>query len=202
MNCWSILEFTENFGANGAALYIVDYSSVIVNDNTSLFFQYNTASNHGGAIYSEARTQTRGYCFIKHNNSSLEPNEWKTNVSFSENRASMGNSIYMNSVQSCVWPKYNKNSTFCWKGWSFLSSNSCLYELRSGPAYVTYNGPAKHTVYPGECIQTSAVFDDWDNDITDQTNLQVNVLSGTIRAISYNEPDWSVYIWISQYPIL
>ena len=83
-----------------------------------------------------------------------------------------------------------------------MSSNSCLYELRSGPAYVTYNGPAKHTVYPGECIQTSAVFDDWDNDITDQTNLQVNVLSGTIRAISYNEPDWSVYIWISQYPIL
>ena len=33
------------------------------------------------------------------------------------------------------------------------------------------------------------VFDDWGNNITAQTSLQVNVLSGGIRAISYNEPN-------------
>ena len=33
------------------------------------------------------------------------------------------------------------------------------------------------------------VFDDLGNNITDQTNLQVNVLSGAAHAISYNEPN-------------
>ena len=184
------LQFINNSAINGAALHIVDCSSVIVNDNTSLSFQNNTASNHGGAIYSEACIQATEYCFIRHSNA-LEPNEWNTNISFINNQAdSLGNSIYMDSIQSCIWPKYNKNTTFCWKGWSFLSSLSCLDQLRSGPAYITNNGPIKHTVYPGECINFNfTVFDDWGDNITTQTSLQVNVLSGGIRAISYNEPN-------------
>ena len=48
--------------------------------------------------------------------------------------------------------------------------------------------PIKHTVYPGECINFNfSVFDDWGNNITTQTSLQVNVLSGgKSRAISYS----------------
>ena len=187
------LQFINNSAINGAALHIVDCSSVIVNDNTSLSFQNNIASNYGGAIYSEACTQATEYCFIiRHSNSTLDPNQWKTDVSFNGNYAnSLGNSIYMDSIQSCVWPKYSKNMTFCWRGWSFLSSYSCHNQLRSGPAYITNNGPTKRTVYPGECInlQDFSVFDDWGNDITVQTILQVNVLSGGIRTITYNEPN-------------
>ena len=80
----------------------------------------------------------------------------------------LGNSIYMDSIQSCVWAKY-KNMTFCWKGWFFANGGSCLDQLRSGPAYITNNGPAKYTVYPGECINLRdfTVFDDWGNDITE-----------------------------------
>ena len=37
------------------------------------------------------------------------------------------------------------------------------------------------------------MFDDWGNDITNQTILQVNVLSGAIRAIGYNEPNCQCY---------
>ena len=188
------LQFINNSGFNGAALHIVDCSSVIVNDNTSLSFQNNTARYRGGAIYSEACTQATENCFIRHSNSALDPDQWRTNVSFSENQAnSLGNSIYINSIQSCVWPKYNKNMTFFWKGWSFLSSDSCPNELRSSRAYVTYYGPAKNTVYPGECIQKFIVFDDWGNDITEQTKLQIIVLSGAAQAISYNEPNCQCY---------
>ena len=191
------LEFSDNSGFNGAALHVVDCSSVIVNDGTSLCFENNTASNRGGAIYSEACTQTRGDCFIRHSNSTLAPDEWKKNVTFVHNQAySLGNSIYVDSVQSCVWPKYNKNTTFCWKRWFPAEGDSCFDQLRSGPVYVTNNGTAKHTVYPGECINLHdfIVFDDWGNDITDQTILQVNVLSGAIRAIGYNEPNCRCYV--------
>ena len=186
------LQFINNSGFNGAALHVVDCSSIIVNDDTSLYFRDNIATHHGGAIYSEECTQTRGDCFIRHSNSTLDPDQWKTNVTFVHNQAySLGDSIYVDSIQSCVWPKYNKNTTFCWKGWFFVERDSCLDQLRSGPAYITNNGPAKRNVYPGECIdlQNFTVFDDWGNDITNQTILQVNVLSGAIRAFSYNEPN-------------
>ena len=187
------LQFTGNRGFNGAALHVVDCSSVIVNDGTSLYFENNIATHHGGAIYSGACTQTRGDCFIRHSNSTLDPDQWKTNVTFINNQAnSLGNSIYVDSIQSCVWPKYNKNTTFCWKGWYFVERDNCLDQLSSGPAYITHNGTAKYTVYPGECINLPdfTVFDDWGNDITaDQTILQVDVLSDAIRAISYNEPN-------------
>ena len=186
------LQFINNRGFNGAALHVVDCSSVIVNDGTSLYFENNIATHHGGAIYSESCAQTRGDCFIRHSNSTLDPDRWKTNVTFINNQAdSLGNSIYVDSIQSCVWPKYNKNTTFCWKGWFPAERDSCLNQLRSGPVYVTNNGPAKHTVYPGDCINLHdfTVFDDWGNDITNQTIIQVNVLSGAIRAIGYNEPN-------------
>ena len=180
------LQFISNRGFNGAALHVVDCSSVIVNDGTSLYFRDNIASNHGGALYSEACTQTRGDCFIRHSNSTLDPDQWKTDVTFDI----LGNSIYVDSIQSCVWPKYNKNTTFCWRGWFFVERDSCLDQLSSGPAYITNNGTAKHTLYPGECInlQDFSVFDDWGKDITNQTILQVSVLSGAARVISYG-PD-------------
>ena len=181
------LQFTNNNGFNGAALHIVDCSSVIVNDNTSLYFENNNASNHGDAIYSEACSQTKGECFIKHNNLSLEPDEWNVSVIFNNSGDSL---IYMDSIKSCVWPKYSKNTTFCWKGWNFRSTSkrdSCHKYLRSGPAFLTNNANrTKYTVYPGECINLEdfSVFDDFSNDITSETNLQVSVLSGDIETVT------------------
>ena len=63
---------------------------------------------------------------------------------------------------------------------------SRVNQLRTGPAYLVNNGPIKYTVYPGECINLEdfAVFDDYNNDITSETNLQVNVLSGLIYTIT------------------
>ena len=182
------LQFTNNSGFNGAALHIADCSSVIVNDNTSLYFENNQATHHGGAIYSEACTQTKA-CFVRHSNSTLDPDQWKAKFTFINNQANiLGNSIYIDSVQSCVWPKYSKNVTFCWNEWQY---DSHLDQLGSGPASITNNGPTKHTVYPGECINLHGftVFDDFDNNITAQTNLQVDILSGSSYAVSYNEPD-------------
>ena len=185
------LRFLSNNGFNGAALHIVDCSSVIVNDNTSLYFENNQATHHGGAIYSE----TCMHCFIRHKDSNLDPNEWKINVSFSENQANrLGDSIYIDSIQSCVWPNYTKSMTFCWNGWSYGEMGSCVNQLRTGPANLVNNGRTKYTVYPGECINLEdfTVFDDFNNEITSGTNLQVNVLSGyTYTVDSSNEQECS-----------
>ena len=183
------LRFLSNTGVNGAALHIVDCSSVIVNDNTSIYFENNQATHDGGAIYSE----TCMHCFIRHEDSNRDPNEWKINVSFSEDHADhLGDSIYIDSIQSCVWSNRNKDSTFCWKGWSYGETDICLEQLRTGPAYLVNNGPTKYTVYPGECISLKhfTVFDDYNNDITDENNLQVNVLSGRTYT-DYNEQNCS-----------
>ena len=180
------LRFLSNTGFNGAALHIVDCSSVIVNDNTSLYFENNQATHDGGAIYSE----TCMHCFIRHKDSNRNPKEWKISVSFSENQADhLGHSIYIDSIQSCVWPNRNKNSTFCWKGWSYGETDVCLEQLRTGPAYLVNNGHTKYTVYPGECLNLKdfAVFDDFKNEITLETNLQGNVLTGHTYTIDYNE---------------
>ena len=178
------LQFINNSAINGAALHIVDCSSVVVNNNSSIFFMNNTASHHGGAIYSEICTHTKGGCFIRHSNPALHPDEWKTNFTFTENQASgLKNSMYFDFIRPCIW--LNLNSTFCWNGWSFLSDSgekeSCLEQLRSGPVKITNTGPTKFTAYPGECINLQAitVYDDWGNDITDQTDLQVDVLFQT-----------------------
>ena len=81
------LQFINNSAINGAALHIVDCSSVIVNNGTSLFFKNNTASNNGGAIYVETCTFDKAWnCFIRHSNPTLHPDDWNTSFTFLENQ--------------------------------------------------------------------------------------------------------------------
>ena len=63
------LLFINNNAVDGAAINIINCSSIIVNDGTELYFENNTASHRGGAIYAEACSQTSGDCFIRHSNS-------------------------------------------------------------------------------------------------------------------------------------
>ena len=101
------LQFINNSAVDGAALHIVDCSSLVVNSGTNLFFKGNTASHRGGAIYFDTcnfEQAGSNDCFIRHSNSTLHPNEWKINVSFIENQAHhLGNSIYLDSIRSCIW---------------------------------------------------------------------------------------------------
>ena len=88
----------------------------------------------------------------------------------------------MDSAESCIWPNTDKNTTFCWEGWSYFNSSGvrqpCHSQLTSGPAYISHTGPTKYTVYPGECISGFTVYDNWDNDITDRSDFQADLLFG------------------------
>ena len=187
------LQFTNNTAINGAALHIVNCSSVVVNNGTSLFFKNNTASHQGGAIYSETCALDKAIdkdCIIRHSNSAIHPDNWNTSFTFINNQEQtkyrgIYNSININSIQSCIWPD-SEHKTFCWNGWVFLDDSGvadhCFNQLRSGPDnYINKNGLTKYTVYPGECInllQIITIYDVWGHDITNQTSLQVDVLFG------------------------
>ena len=174
------LEFHNNSAENGAALYLVDCSSILVNYNTSLLFQNNYASNRGGAIYAETcklQDQANGKgCFIRHVNSTLHPNQWETKIGFNENKAfDEGNSIYVDSTKPCTWTDSSSNinkDTFCWSGWSFENRSNCdRNQLASGPVSIT--GPTSYTVQPGDCFSLLdyELHDGWNNTI--QSDLKV-----------------------------
>ena len=186
------VQFINNNAFNGAAFYIVDCSSVILNNGMAILFERNVAIHRGGAIYAEscALDQTGGRdCIIKHKNTSLHPNDWNVSITFLNNSAfDYGNSIYIDSVRSCLWNKSNVDfSTFCWKGWQFPGSD-CRNELSSGPSHTIERDTNKsYSLYPGECFNLTdnllTVLDNWGHNITNKTTLVVNVLLGTARVI-------------------
>ena len=205
----SQIYFNNNTAANGAALHLVECSSIVVNYDTNLFFENNFGLHHGGAIYAETCSLAKEKdCVIRHKNSTLHPNNWVTIITFNENRASnQYNAIYIDSINSCIWPSFSSSNavldTFCWNGWVFEQNGyevGCNYQLTSGPAYIT--GPTNYTLYPGGCVDltNNEVHDSWGNRIMSaQSDLEVQVISGTAQ-VAANE-DWQCDL-SSQFKVL
>ena len=190
----SQIHFNNNMAANGAALHLVECSSIVVNYHTNLSFENNSGLHQGGAIYAETCSLAKERdCVIRHKNSTLHPNDWVTIFTFNKNKASnQNNAIYIDSINSCIWPSFSSSSTvldtFCWNGWVFEQNGygvDCHNQLTSGPAYIT--GPTNYTLYPGDCVSLSdnEVYDSWGNIIMSaQSNLEVRVISGTAQKYS------------------
>ena len=88
----------------------------------------------------------------------------------------------MNSIRFCTWSYSQKhNFAFCWKGWHYLD-DSCLNYLRTGPAYIESKlSTNNYTLYPSVCFNIKddfKVYDDYNHDITDGMNLEVDILYG------------------------
>ena len=182
------LRFINNKDDLGAALYLADCSSLVVNSGIAMLFKNNVADYRGGSIYAErcklGQVGDRS-CFIRHRNSTLHPDDWNVNITFvSENVA-----VYIDSVWSCIWP--NSNGTddhrmFCWNGWHFVDKfefvDSCDNYLKSGPESVIHNNFSEnYTLTPGECINPNQDFivrDYWGHNITDETKSCGGCFSG------------------------
>ena len=132
----AVVVFERNTAKNGGAITLIDSSYLVLFDNTTLNFTRNSADNKGGAIYvdtDDRRSFTSNrFCFIIFfYNITLSPYEWKEKnitVSFSNNSAKYGNSIFTTTLLSCVWGELAKiqlaeikqvyywNGTFIYEG--------------------------------------------------------------------------------------
>ena len=189
----TLLHFINNTALEGAGLHLVDCSAVIVSNNSTIYFDSNTAKAKGGAINAEncAIALTGGrQCFIRHVNASLHPDNWEANFIFMNNRASeMKNSIYINSIRPCFWGGRIED-TFCWTGWKYTdeTEENCLSQLQSDAAHVDTSAIGTVTVFPGETINLTSIIvtDDWGRDIRHEVSLTVQVLSGPVLLDYYN----------------
>ena len=187
------LHFINNTALEGAGLHLVDCSAVIVSNNSTIYFDSNTAKAKGGAINAEncGIALTGGkQCFIRHVNASLHPDNWEADFIFINNRASeMKNSIYINSIRPCFWGGRIED-TFCWTGWKYTDEpeENCLSQLQSDAAYVDTSAIGTVTVFPGETINltTIIVTDDWGRNVRHEVSLTVQVLSGPVLLDYYN----------------
>ena len=76
------LQFINNSALNGAGIFLVGSSSIIVNNGSAILFKHNTVLEQGAAIYADTCTlgQTR-FCFVQHSNPVLRPDDWGVSLS-------------------------------------------------------------------------------------------------------------------------
>ena len=107
----TILDFTNNRGSEGGALYLSGYSWISASPNVQVLFKNNLATSFGGAIYAQKSGEhdlvSNSNCFIRYSDNIKPPDEWE-NVKFSfiDNHALIkdgGDAIYTTTVVDCAW---------------------------------------------------------------------------------------------------
>ena len=185
--------FANNTGHNGGALALLDTAHMIVSDNSSLMFIHNRAQLKGGAIfsshYSYVESAGNNFCLVQHVDASAHPNDWNVSFVFRDNTANLlTNAIYTPSLYSCVWPntdsKINITSSFCWRGWKYLSDMNCSQNIdlsdmncsqhiETAPAYYEATHllqPMVISTYPGRAEKLPLnFFNDESQDVTSTT---------------------------------
>ena len=71
--------FIENKAANGAGISLLANAAILLGRNTSYHFENNSATLHGGAIYSSSvgeRTATSQNCFMQYQDFDVPPEDW------------------------------------------------------------------------------------------------------------------------------
>ena len=109
-NSNSKTEFMHNLGYNGGAISLYGTSTIQVQDDLEITFHNNRAFNKGGGIYQKI-VYTQLYisptsCFIHHHGKKTV-SERNIFISFSNNTAETGNSIFLSSIYPC---QANNNS--------------------------------------------------------------------------------------------
>ena len=113
--------FENNHGIEGGALALIGVSSIIVGPNNTYEFINNEALHRGGAIFVQMIDNhdfsLSRSCFIQYKEESetgftpLLASLWDTNITFAQNQAQLGQSIYTTSVLPCQIINNASNNT-------------------------------------------------------------------------------------------
>ena len=166
----TLLNFTNNQGSEGGALYLSGYSWISASPNVQVLFINNSATSLGGAIYAQKSGEhdlvSTANCFIRYIDNISPPDQWQ-NVSFNfiDNCASTdngGDAIYTTTVVDCAWDgSFNmvdnstlKNVFLKWPNFKFNVTTSDCHKFiqtsaRSFKSLHTVNH-LRQAVAPGE----------------------------------------------------
>ena len=114
----SRVRFSENRGIKGGAIYLSDFSVLLIEDNSTFNFYNNTATEKGGAIYYQMNEydpfSSPKNCFLQYNRERLrEASNRKIEFIFENNsieseNSNNGASIYLSTIKPCE--RYSKCS--------------------------------------------------------------------------------------------
>ena len=197
----SSIVFSNNIAKYGGAIALYDCSYVLFYNHTTFTFINNTATELGGAIYSDICTSNNqpttlsSLCFLQYYNSTKHPDDWKSTFNFTNNilksddqnttNTLKSSSIYAMNAIPCWWTNENHpwsvndndlNTTFCWKPFSYYPNN-CDDNVNSAPAYLQVKG--KHSssmVQPGDQFHLPVEVWDGTGDEVQDIDLRVCIV--------------------------
>lgn len=163
--------FTNNEGFDGGAIYMLGFSSIIVNDGVNVSFVNNSALAAGGAIFQHTY-DTRDFfasqsCFIRYNGRYTNMGYrnitflFRNNVAGNERRNSRelgqyGHSIYATTVEPCYSSKgcILGNKTFTCIG-NFIFEDVTKYDISTAGKYIRLNRETSKEVWviPGKLTE-------------------------------------------------
>ena len=133
--------FINNSALMGGAVAMLGASQMWINPHAMFLFKNNRAKFKGGAIYALQTNRfdiSGGNCFLQYNSQSISsPSEWETLVTFDNNHALIGSSIFATTLLSCAWAASLEDinlttlNTLSWSHFSFipLDSNTIATEV-------------------------------------------------------------------------
>ena len=173
--------FHRNRGKKGAAIALHGAANIQIGEKTSMWFENNTASTKGGAIYNmfieRENLKSDSNCFIHHRNAFLNADDWKVNITFLNNTDNGGihyNAIHSTSILPCSVPGgsgiiNDETKIFCWEGWEYPDGN-CSSAITSDIGVLTLDKGNNISVYPGwEFDLPVDIQDDLNNPIKGQS---------------------------------
>ena len=99
--------FFCNCGLRGGAMALLGDTWLRIYPNARLWFEGNSATEKGGAIYSISvglRDVNSRKCFIRYHDYKLPPTDWKANLTFINNTSpNPGHAIYCTTLITCSW---------------------------------------------------------------------------------------------------
>ena len=192
--------FILNKGNNGGAIALLGAAYIVINDNTSMLFERNVATLHGGAVYNKyiEKENLISYtnCFIRHVNYFQRPENWKAQFIFISNSDQGGNqinAIHTTSVLPCSRAggsgiSKSKNSIFCWNLlWDYRHSNSCSDQITSDVGEIKFERDNTIDAFPGRQFAIPmTIKDDLVSDVSDETLFSArSSLNASLSKVSY-----------------
>ena len=184
----SYVEFENNTGHEGAAVALIGFSSLHIENNSTFHFLNNTAISKGGAIIYRSNNKLdfeySRSCFIQYVGSTKSVEERAITFQFQHNKAgtsrdAYGQTIYATTILPCVRGCSGREGKESVHGLSCIGTFKFINEKRheistSGARFDVRNNYVQHpiSVVPGQEVEFEfQLFDDLNNETFDSYHV-------------------------------